>query len=104
FSGTREEAQEMIDLGFLLGIGGTLTYPNSELPEVLKSVPLAHIVLETDAPYLPPVPYRGKRNESAYVLQVAETLAKVKEVSLDEIARITTANALRMFEFPVPAA
>ncbi len=94
----------MIELGFLLGIGGTLTYPNSELPEVLRAIPLAHIVLETDAPYLPPVPYRGKRNESAYVLQVAETLARVKETSLDEIARVTTENALRMFAAARPDA
>ncbi|MEO6038676.1 MAG: TatD family hydrolase [Saprospiraceae bacterium] len=104
FSGTREEAREMIDLGFMLGIGGTLTYPNSELPEVLRSVPLEHIVLETDAPYLPPVPYRGKRNESAYVRQVAETLAKVKEVSMEEIAAETTKNALRMFGPTAPGA
>ncbi len=103
FSGTLEEAREMIDLGFLLGIGGTLTYPNSELPDVLKAIPLAHIVLETDAPYLPPVPYRGKRNESAYVLRVAEVLATVKETSLDEIAGITTENARRMFAVTTPA-
>lgn len=97
FSGSVEEAQEMIDLGFMLGIGGTLTYPKSELPEVLRAVPIEHIVLETDAPYLPPVPFRGKRNESAYVVHVAEMLSKVKELPLEEIARVTTANALRMF-------
>jgi len=97
FSGTREEAQEMIDLGFALGIGGTLTYPKSELPEVLKDIPLQHIVLETDAPYLPPVPHRGKRNESAYVRHVADLLAEVKGLPLEEIARVTTENARRVF-------
>ena len=104
FSGTLDEAREMIELGFILGIGGTLTYPKSELPEVLRAIPLEHIVLETDAPYLPPVPYRGKRNESAYVRQVAEVLAGVKEISVEEIARVTTQNALRMFTATAPAA
>jgi len=97
FSGTREQAQRMIDLGFMLGIGGTLTYAKSELPEVLRHVPLESIVLETDAPYLPPVPHRGKRNESAYIALVAEKLSEVKVLPAAEIARTTTANALRMF-------
>lgn len=97
FSGTVEQAKRMIDLGFMLGIGGTLTYPKSELPVVLKEIPLEHIVLETDAPYLPPVPHRGKRNESAYVRLVAEMLSEVKVLPLAEVARTTTANALRMF-------
>ena len=97
FSGTPEQARRMTDLGFMLGIGGTLTYPKSEVPEVLREVPLEYIVLETDAPYLPPVPHRGKRNESAYVALVAEKLSEVKGLPPDEIARVTTANALRMF-------
>lgn len=97
FSGTVDQAQRMIDLGFMLGIGGTLTYPKSELPEVLRVIPLEHLVLETDAPYLPPVPHRGKRNESAYVRLVAEMLSEVKVLPVAEIARVTTANALRMF-------
>lgn len=97
FSGTAEQAKRMIDLGFMLGIGGTLTYAKSELPAVLRDIPLEHIVLETDAPYLPPVPHRGKRNESAYVRLVAEMLSEVKVLPLAEIARVTTANALRMF-------
>jgi len=97
FSGTLEQAKRMIDLGFMLGIGGTLTYPKSDLPEVLKEISLENIVLETDSPYLPPVPHRGKRNESAYILHVAEKLAEVKELSLEKIAEATTANALRMF-------
>jgi TatD DNase family protein len=97
FSGTLEEAKEMIALGFMLGIGGSLTYPKSNLPVILRDVPLEHIVLETDAPYLPPVPHRGKRNESAYVRLVAEMLSDVKVLPVTEIARVTTANALRMF-------
>ena len=97
FSGTVEQAKRMIDVGFLLGIGGTLTYKKSELPEVLAEIPLEHIVLETDSPYLPPVPFRGKRNESAYVVHVAEKLAEVKGISVDEVAEVTTANALKMF-------
>lgn len=97
FSGTLEEAKEMIGLGFMLGIGGTLTYPKSELPSVLAEIPLENIVLETDAPYLPPVPHRGKRNESAFVRHTAEKLAEVKGMPLEEIARITTANAFKMF-------
>ncbi len=97
FSGGLEEAKEMIDLGFMLGIGGTLTYPKSNLPEVLREVPLEHIVLETDAPYLPPVPHRGKRNESAYMRHVADLLSEVKVLPINQIARVTTANALRMF-------
>ncbi len=97
FSGTLEEALSIIDLGFMLGIGGTLTYPKSELPAVLREVPLEHIVLETDAPYLPPVPYRGKRNESAYIREVAEMLSEVKVLPTTQIAKVTTENALRMF-------
>lgn len=97
FSGTLEQAQRMIDLGFMLGIGGTLTYAKSELPDVLREVPLESIVLETDAPYLPPVPHRGKRNESAFIRHVADMLSEVKVLPLEKIARVTTENALRMF-------
>jgi TatD DNase family protein len=97
FSGTLEEGKEMIGLGFMLGVGGTLTYPKSGMQAVLKEIPLEHIVLETDSPYLTPVPHRGKRNESAYVRIVAEMLAEVKELPREEIAHATTANALQMF-------
>lgn len=97
FSGTLEEAQEMIGLGFMLGIGGTLTYPKSELPDILRQIPLEHIVLETDSPYLPPVPHRGKRNESAYVRLVAMALSEAKVLPLAQVAKVTTENALRMF-------
>ena len=97
FSGSLEQAQRMIDLGFMLGIGGTVTYAKSELPAVLKKVPLESIVLETDAPYLPPVPHRGKRNESSYVKLVAEMLSEIKVLPLTQIAPQTTANAAKMF-------
>lgn len=97
FSGTVEQAQRMIDLGFMLGIGGTVTYPKSGVADVVKQIDLRHIVLETDAPYLPPVPHRGKRNESAWVRLVADMIAEIKVAPPAEVARVTTENALRMF-------
>ncbi|MBK6932022.1 MAG: TatD family hydrolase, partial [Saprospirales bacterium] len=97
FSGTPEQARRMTSLGFMLGVGGTLTYPKSGLQAVLCGVPLEQLVLETDAPYLPPAPHRGKRNESAFVCHVAELLAELKGLPLAEVTRVTTANALRMF-------
>lgn len=87
----------MTDLGFMLGIGGTLTYPKSELPSVLREIPLDYLVLETDAPYLPPVPHRGKRNESSYIPVIASMLSEVKVLPISLIAKTTTANAERMF-------
>lgn len=84
--------------GFVFGIGGVVTYKKSDLPEVLAQIPLDEVVLETDAPYLPPVPYRGKRNESAYLVHTAEKVAEVYGVSLKEIRERTTANALRIFK------
>lgn len=98
FTGSFEEAQEIIKLGFSLGIGGVVTYKNTHLRETLSKIELQHIVLETDAPYLPPVPYRGKRNESAYTLLVAETLATVYQRPLEEIAQQTTQNAKNLFK------
>ena len=98
FSESVELADEILKLGgFKLGIGGVLTYKNAGLPEVLKQIDLQHIILETDSPYLPPVPHRGKRNEPAYIRLVAEKLADVKGVSLREVADITTANAEQLF-------
>lgn len=98
FSESVELAEEILKLGgFKLGIGGVLTYKNAGLPEVLKQINLQHIILETDSPYLPPVPHRGKRNEPAYTRLVAEKLADVKGVSLREVADITTANAEQLF-------
>lgn len=91
------EAEKIIELGFYLGIGGVLTFKNSGLGEVIKQVDLAHLILETDSPYLAPVPYRGKRNESGYIPLIAEKLADVKQVSLEEVAKITTQNAVNLF-------
>ncbi len=90
-------AREIVELGFYLGIGGVLTYKNSKLPEALRDISLDNMVLETDAPYLPPVPYRGKRNESSYLTYIAGALAAVKGVTPEEIGEITSANALKIF-------
>ncbi|HMV24200.1 MAG TPA: TatD family hydrolase [Saprospiraceae bacterium] len=97
FGGSVEEAQQITDLGFLLGIGGVLTYKKSGLDQTLKHIDLRHIVLETDAPYLTPVPFRGKRNEPSYITFVAEKLAEAKGMSLEEVCRITTENAENLF-------
>lgn len=85
-------------LGFLLGIGGTLTFKNGQVAAMLEDVPLEQIVLETDAPYLAPEPHRGRRNEPAYIPLIAQRLAEVKEVSIEDVMAVTTANALRVFE------
>ena len=98
FSESLELAQEFLKLGgFKLGIGGVLTFKNSGLSDVLKEIDLEHIILETDSPYLPPVPYRGKRNEPSYTRLVAEKLADVKGIALAEVASITTQNAEKLF-------
>lgn len=101
FNEDEQSAREIVALGFHLGIGGTVTYKKSKLPESLKYISLENIVLETDAPYLPPVPFRGKRNESGYILYTAMKLAEIKEISVEEVARITTNNALKIFSRPV---
>ena len=99
FTGTIEDAHKLMEYsGFMFGINGVVTFKKSILPEVLKSVPLKRLVLETDSPYLAPVPYRGKRNESAYLVKVAEKLSEVYDVSLSEIGRVTSENALKVFK------
>ncbi len=97
FSGNYDEAKRIIDLGFMLGIGGVLTYKKSQLPEVIREIPIEFLVLETDAPFLPPVPHRGQRNESAYIPLIGQKIAEIKELNISEIARITTENAERLF-------
>jgi len=97
FGGTAEDAQKIISYGFKMGIGGTVTYKNSKLPEVLKNIGLQHIVLETDAPYLSPVPYRGKKNEPAFIIEVAKKLAEIKNIPLHEVAAVTSKNAEKVF-------
>jgi TatD DNase family protein len=98
FSGSYEEAVQIIDAGFYLGIGGVVTYKNAGLAEVLKKINIKHLVLETDAPYLTPVPFRGKRNESSYLTFVIDKLATIKECSVDEVASATTKNAMDIFK------
>lgn len=97
FSGTLEQAQEVISLGFLLGIGGVATFKNGKIDQFLSQIPLEYIVLETDSPYLAPVPHRGKRNESAYLPLIAGKLVDIYGVSFEEIDGITTENAKRVF-------
>lgn len=97
FGGSYETAQEVIGAGFYLGIGGVVTYKKAGLAEVLERIDLKHIVLETDAPYLTPVPFRGKRNESSYLTNILAKLAEVKNCSIEEVAAITTANAEKIF-------
>ena len=97
FNEDEKSAKEIVALGFYLGIGGTVTYKKSQLPEALKNISLDNIVLETDAPYLPPVPFRGKRNESSYLIYVAQKLAEIKGITVEEVASITTSNALKIF-------
>ena len=99
FTGTLEQAKKIQNYGgFKLGIGGVLTYKKAGLDEILKDVELSELILETDSPYLPPTPHRGKRNESAYLLHIAEKLADVKGVSLSEVAKITSKNANKLFK------
>jgi len=98
FGGSLEEAQQITELGFHLGIGGVLTYKNSGLAGVIEKLPLDNIVVETDAPYLTPVPFRGKRNESAYLKYVVQKIAELKNISIEEVAEITTANANKLFD------
>lgn len=97
FTGSVEDAQKIQEMGFLIGIGGIVTFKNSGLAEVVKHIDLNHIVLETDSPYLAPTPFRGKRNESSYVKLVAQKIAEVKACSLEEVAEATTASAKKLF-------
>ncbi len=103
FSGDPTMARIAVEWGFLLGIGGPLTYPRAEsLREAVRAVGLDGLVLETDAPYLPPQPHRGRRNEPAYLRNVAEALAQLLGLPMEQIARQTTANACRLFRLPPP--
>ena len=98
FTGTAEEAASLLEFpGFLLGINGVLTFKKSSLPEVLQSVPVERLLVETDSPYLTPVPYRGRRNESGYVVHTLRRLAEVYALTAEEVAKITSENALKVF-------
>lgn len=97
FGGTLDEAKQITDLNFMLGIGGVVTFKNSKLGDIIKDIDIDHLVLETDAPYLAPTPYRGKRNESSYIPLIAEKLVDIKQMSLKDIAAATTKNAEKLF-------
>jgi TatD DNase family protein len=97
FTGTFEQASKVIDLGFYLGIGGVVTYKNAGLDKVVAQIDLKHIVLETDSPYLSPVPHRGKPNESSYLIYVAQKVAELSQTNIHEVARITTENSKLVF-------
>lgn len=98
FGGSVESANEIIKMGFYLGIGGVVTYKKSGLAETLEHVDLNHLVLETDAPYLTPVPYRGKQNEPSYLKYVVQKIAEIKNTSIENVAKITTANANKIYK------
>lgn len=101
FSGSLEMAKKFISLGFLLGIGGVVTFKNSKLFEVIEKLELTNIVLETDSPYLTPEPNRGKTNESSNIPYIAQKIAKIKNIPLEKVAKITTENAIRVFDLDV---
>lgn len=99
FSGDQNDAERVINLGnFYLGIGGVVTFKNSNLDKVIESVDLKHLILETDAPYLAPEPFRGKRNESKFIVDIAKRLSKIHEQKIEDIAEITTKNANALFD------
>jgi TatD DNase family protein len=99
FSGNLEQAKKIIDLGnFKLGIGGVLTFKNAGLDKVVEQLGIEHLVLETDAPYLAPMPFRGKRNEPGYLLEIAKKLAQLKNLTMQEVSRVTSQNAEYIFK------
>jgi TatD DNase family protein len=105
FSGDLAMAREVIEMGFYISIPGPVTFTNARrLPELVRALPLERLLIETDCPYLTPHPYRGKRNEPAYVRLVAETIARIREMPLEQVARITTANARALFGLESPRA
>jgi len=97
FSGTEEQAAEIVNLGFKLGVNGVVTFKNAGMDKVIQKIDPSHIILETDAPYLTPVPFRGKRNESAYLIYVAKKVAELHRISVQDLARLSTENAESLF-------
>jgi len=97
FGGSVQEAHKAIEMGFHLGIGGVVTFKNATMADVVASVPLESLLLETDAPYLAPVPYRGKRNESAYIPVIAQKIAAIKDVPVAQVDEVTSASATVLF-------
>ncbi len=111
FSGTWEQAQACLDLGLYIGVNGIVTFPPKkslpkeyDLKNTIEQVPLDRLIIETDAPYLAPVPFRGKRNEPVYVEEVAKQIAQIRGLSLEEVARTTTENAIKLFQLPATEA
>ena len=100
FSGNEEQARKIMELGFMLGIGGVVTFKNAGLDKVIEKIGLSHVILETDAPYLAPVPHRSKRNEPAYIRLIAEKLSSICHCSIEKIAELTTENARKLFKLP----
>ena len=98
FTGSYEMAKEFIKLGFKLGIGGVLTFKNSKLHEVIEKIDLKNIILETDSPYLTPEPNRGKQNNPSNVYYVAKKISEIKNISLDEVIKITSSNSRELFD------
>ena len=98
FTGNENQAKQIVEWGFYIGIGGIVTFKNSGLDKVVNTIDINHIVLETDSPYLAPVPKRGKRNESAYIKYIAQKIADIKGISLEKVAEITTQNAKELFK------
>lgn len=98
FTGNNEQAEQIIGWGFKIGIGGIVTFKNAGLDQVVRNIDINHIVLETDSPYLAPVPKRGKRNQSAYIKYIAEKIALIKNISVNQVAEITTKNAKQLFK------
>lgn len=100
FSGSVEMAREFIKIGYKLGIGGIITYKNAKnIREVVKNIDLSHILLETDSPYLTPIPYRGKSNSPEYIPLIANTIADIKNISINDVSEVTTASAEEIFDF-----
>ena len=99
FAGSYEDAQRIINLDFSLGIGGVVTFKNGKIDQFLHKISLKNIVLETDSPYLAPVPYRGKRNESSYIIYVVEKLSKIYDLKIDQIIKQTSLNSYKIFNF-----
>jgi TatD DNase family protein len=98
FMGSPEQAEQVIELGFKIGINGVVTFKKSAQQELVRDIALEHIVLETDAPFLTPMPYRGKRNESSYLIYIAQQIAEIKKITIDEVAGITTKTAKSLFK------
>lgn len=97
FNGTEEQANIAISLGFHIGLGGVITYKNCDVKNYLANISLDKIILETDDPYLPPVPYRGKRNEPSYMIEVAKKIAEIQNIDINKVAEATTNNAIKLF-------